>query len=98
MQNIVRGATIGWASTFTDELGASFQPAGVELRVTYFVSGVKATDTVVMAYSSGVWRATWNSAGADADQVDWFIGPTSGVKAVDEGSFMLVKNTANSGT
>lgn len=98
MQIIIRGATVGFSTTFVDEKGIAYDPPSAQLLITYRVSGNITTDTINLVKSSGQWIGSWNSNVADAEQVDWFIASTSGIKCVDEGSFFLVKNTANPGT
>lgn len=95
MITVVRGADVGFASTFKDETGATYTPPSATLKVTYYDNNVATTSTVSMQNYSGTWRATWNSASADIGQVDWFIKSGGAVSSVNQGSFMLVSNTAN---
>ena len=98
MQTIVRGATIGCFPTFVDEQGNAYAPPSALLYVTYAAGGITITDTISLVKESGKWLGSWNSNVSDADQVDWFITSGAGIKCVDEGSFILVKNAANPGT
>lgn len=95
MQIVKRGADVGFSTSFTDATGASYTPSTATLRVAYAHSGTATMATISMTQSSGKWIATWNSAAADAGQVDWFVSTTGSSKPVDQGSFMLVKNAAN---
>lgn len=95
MITVVKGADVGFASTFKDETGATFTPPSATLKVTYLASGAATTETIVMQNISGTWRATWDSATADVGQVDWFIKSGGTISSVNQGSFLMISNTAN---
>lgn len=95
MQIVVRGADVGFSTSFADPTGAAYMPPSATIRVTYTSKGVLTTDTVPMSPSGAAWVGVWSSVNADAGQVDWFISTGGAYESVDEGSFNLVKNRAN---
>lgn len=95
MITVVKGADVGFASTFSDEAGLVFTPPSALLKITYTTNDSQTTETITMENNAGTWRATWDSSVADVGQVDWFIKSTGTVSSVNQGSFLIVNNTAN---
>jgi hypothetical protein len=98
MITIIRGADISFNTTFTDVDGNPYSSPTALLNISYSINDTPHTSTITMQYFNGFWHATWNSGVADQGQVDWFVTSSGGVSSVDQGSFLLVKNTANSGS
>ena len=97
MITVTRGADIAFSSTFKNSLNAIFSPPSASVRLSYSINGVPSTDTIAMEYSStdGKWRASWSTKFADPGQIDWFISTGGVVDSADQGSFLLVANSAN---
>jgi hypothetical protein len=91
----VKGATIGFSSTFTDEHGDAYTAPSATIYLTYNVSGVATTVSYSMTISVATASYAWASSVADAGYVYWFITTGGSSKAADQGSFLLVENTAN---
>ena len=97
MITVTRGADVSFSSTFKNSLDVPFQPPSATIKIAYAVNGTPRTDVVSMSYSAtdGRWRASWASKIADAGQVDWFIDTGGVIDSADQGSFLIVANTAN---
>jgi hypothetical protein len=91
----VRGATIGFSTTFVKEDGTAYTPPSATLHLSYKVSGVVTTATPTMTLSGATATYSWDSSVADADYVYWFITTGGSSKAADQGEFLLVANAAN---
>jgi hypothetical protein len=91
----VRGATIGFSSTFVDAFGDAYTPPSATLRLVYKVDGAETTVSHTMTLTGATARYAWDSSIADADSVYWFVTTGGSSKAVDEGQFLLVANRAN---
>jgi len=91
----VRGALIGFTSTFKDETGAAYTPTTATIRIVYYVSGVATTTSYSMTIVSATATYAWDSSVADANYVQWFVTAGASSKPADQGSFLLVANAAN---
>lgn len=98
MINVIRGADVSFSTTFKDVDGNLYNSPAASLNLSYSISDTPHSTTITMQYFNNAWHATWDSSVADQGQVDWFITSSGGVSSVDQGSFLLVKNTANPGT
>lgn len=97
MITVTRGADVAFTTSFKNSLEQPFEPPSANVRLSYSVNGVLTTATVAMSISpiDNQWRATWPTKGADAGQVDWFIDTGGVVDSAEQGSFLIVANTAN---
>lgn len=93
--SVVRGSTVIFITTFTDNVGAIVNPASANLYVTYRKLGVVTTDTVALAQSGNTWTASWGSSVADGGPADWHIRSAGSSKAAMEGRLILKTNLAN---
>lgn len=93
--SVVRGSTIVFITTFTDNTGAVVNPASASLTVTYRKLGVLTTDTVALVQSGNTWTASWGSSVADGGPADWHIRSAGSNKAAMEGRLLLKTNLAN---
>jgi hypothetical protein len=91
----VRGALIGFSSTFTDEDGVAYTPTTATIRLVYYVSGVATTSSYSMTIASATATYAWDSSVADANYVHWFITAGATSQPADQGSFLLTANAAN---
>lgn len=97
MITVTRGADVAFTTSFKNSLEQDFEPPSASVRLSYSVNGVPASATVELSFSpiDSKWRANWATKGADAGQVDWFIETGGIVDSADQGSFLIVANTAN---
>lgn len=97
--NFVRGSVLHFkAEQFKDAEGASVTPSGVSLLLDYPTAAninVRATETLPMTLSTGVYLVSWNSNVAGPGRVDWFWKTTGADTIADEGSITLKANAAN---
>ena len=98
MITVIRGADISFNTTFKDVDGNTYNSPTASLNLNYSIDDTPQTTVIAMQYFNGSWHANWQSGVADQGQVDWFVTSSGGVSSVDQGSFLLVKNTANPGT
>lgn len=97
MITVTRGADVAFSTSFTNSLGQPFEPPSATVILSYSRNGIPAMATSDMSYNAtdGKWRASWSTRIADPGQVDWFIDTGGLVDAADQGSFLIVANTAN---
>lgn len=97
MINITRGSDVTFSSSFTTSLNQAYTPNNANVKLSYTISGVATLTTIAMSLdpNDNKWRATWTTTSADAGQVDWFIYASGNSGSTDQGSFLLVANTAN---
>lgn len=97
MITVVRGADVAFSTTFKNSLNVPFDPPSATIKIAYAVNGTPTIDTVTMNYypADGKWRATWSTKGSDPGQIDWFIDSGGEIDSADQGSFLVVANTAN---
>lgn len=91
----VRGTTLKFSATFTDEAGASMTPVTATLRLAYYISGTITTTSLAMTIAGSTATKTWDSGAADAGDVDWFVIATGTSEPAAEGTFELTANDAN---
>lgn len=94
----VRGTSIVFSATFTDQSNNPLYPSQANLTITYFASGVPVLVNLPMTIVLNSATVTWDSSVSDAAWVDWCVKAIGIVNAIQEGGFTLIKNTANPGT
>lgn len=95
MTQYVRGTTLKFAATFTDEAGAAMTPITATLRVAYYVSGTSTTASLAMNIVGAAASKVWDSGAADAGDIDWYVEATGTSNPATQGTFELIANTAN---
>jgi hypothetical protein len=96
-----RGATIFFATTFTDQNGNVFQPPGAVANIIYIDGNTGLQDTASVTLTAPtppatVWNWRWDSRGAGPGPVEVSIHTTGGPpSAVQDFAFQLTANAAN---
>lgn len=92
----VRGSTVTFSATFTDEAGAPAAPASASVAIRYVDnSGNAATENVAMTGSGATWSAAWNTAPARPGTVYWTITADGTKDVATEGYFTITANPSN---
>lgn len=98
MTSYVRGATIHFAVTFTDAVGAPYTPSAPVLVIDYpMAKGARASETINLTSSAGAWVGDWDSGVADRGGTVLWASYSSAPdpKIASQGSFTLDANAAN---
>lgn len=93
---VTRGATVVFTVSFTDINGDPTNPNSANLYLSYLRNRKRVERTVTMVPDVGdTWVGTWESADADAGQLEWHVRSDSTFTAALQGSFRLDTNKAN---
>jgi hypothetical protein len=90
MTSFVRGATIFFDATTTDQLGQPLAPSSATLHLVYLNSKQeKKTVDLVMTISGNVASAQWDSSISGVGGVSWNIKAVGSITVAKSGVFTL---------
>lgn len=93
---VVRGSTVVWTVTFTDQNGDPTLPVSAVLHLAYkHTRRAVAQQIPMVQLPDQTWQAKWESADADAGQLDWHIRSSDTFTAALQGAFRIDINRAN---
>jgi hypothetical protein len=97
LQTFVRGNLVVCSYTFTPtDSGSSATPSSASLLLSFLdTTGARATATVALSLTAGVWTGQWDSSACCGGRVDYWVRCAGDLVAADEGSFTVATNSAS---